>query len=83
MEQQDSAIPKFRSDGYLPEGLYLVSEAEVMFRFGSSSGRRRRMVLRIRRWVELARLIGGLRLLIVSCTREADGRRKGLVEVKL
>jgi hypothetical protein len=64
MEPQDSTIPKFRADGYLPEGLYLASKTEVMFRFGSSSRRRRRLVLRIRRWIELARLIGGLRLLI-------------------
>lgn len=46
------------------KGLYLASKTEVMFRFGSSSRRRRRLVLRIRRWIELARLIGGLRLLI-------------------
>jgi hypothetical protein len=148
MEPQDSTIPKFCADGYLPEGLYLASKTEVMFRFGSSSRRRRRLVIRIRRWIELARLIGGLRLLIdgsfvtakaepddidavillppdfqhqieqgieaaleleemiltrrpeeifaaedetdwnewiefFSRTREADGRRKGLVEVKL
>jgi hypothetical protein len=148
MEPQDSTIPKFRADGYLPEGLSLASKTEVMFRFGSLSRRRRRLVLRIRRWIELARLIGGLRLLIdgsfvtakaepddidavillppgfqhqieqgieaaleleemiltrrpeeifaaedetdwnewiefFSRTREADGRRKGLVEVKL
>ena len=64
MEPHDSTIPKFCADGYLPEGLYLASKTEVMFRFGSSSRRRRRLVLRIRRWIELARLIGGLRLLI-------------------
>ena len=46
MEPQDSTIPKFRADGYLPEGLYLSSEAEVMFRFGSSSWRRRRLVFK-------------------------------------
>jgi len=141
-------IPKFRADGYLPEGLYMASEAEVMFRLASSSPRRRRLALRIRRWIELARLIGGIRLMIdgsfvtakaepddidavillppdfqhqiekgiepaleleemiqtcrpeeifaaedeidwnewfefFSRTREADGRRKGLLEVKL
>ncbi len=148
MEPQDSTIPKFRADGYLPEGLYMTSEAEVIFRFGSSSRRRRRLALRFRRWTELARVVGGLRLLIdgsfvtakaepddidavillpadfqhqieqgieaaleleemiltrrpeeifaaedetdwndwiafFARTREADGRRKGLVEVKL
>ena len=64
MEPQDSTIPNFRADGYLPEGLHLASKTEVMFRFGSSSRRRRRLVLRIRRWIGLAQLIGCLRLLI-------------------
>ena len=65
MKPQDSTIPEFRFDGYLPEGVCLASEAEIMFRFGSSSRRRRRLAtLRLRRWVELARLVGGLRLLI-------------------
>jgi hypothetical protein len=50
-------IPAFRSDGYLPEGLHVASEAEVTFRFGSSSARRRRLVIRLRRWLELARQI--------------------------
>jgi hypothetical protein len=148
MEAQDSTIPKFRTDGYLPEGLYFASETEVLFRFGSSNRRRRLLALRLRRWIELARLVGAIRLLIdgsfvtakpephdidsviflpsdfknqvaqgieaaivlenmiltrrpeeifaaeddidwndwiefFSRTREADGRRKGLVEVKL
>ena len=59
-----STIPEFRADGYLPEGLYLCSEAEIMFRFGSSSPQRRRLALRIRRWIELARMLSALRLLI-------------------
>ncbi len=148
MESQDLTIPKIRADGYLPEGLYLASESEIIFRFGSSTRRRRLLTLRLRYWIELARLIGGKRLLIdgsfvmakaephdidsvillpsdfqhqieqgfeaaleledmiltrrpeeifaaeddtdwnawvdfFSRTREADGRRKGLVEVKL
>jgi hypothetical protein len=56
--KQDSStftIPPFRSDGYLPEGVYVCSEAEVLFRFGSSNRRRRRLVLRLRRWLELGR----------------------------
>ena len=57
-------IPPFRADGYLPEGLHLASEAEVTFRFGSTGSRRRRLVLRLRRWVELARQVGAQRLLI-------------------
>ncbi len=148
MELQDSTIPKFRADDYLPEGLYLASEDEIVFRFSSSTRRRRLLTLRLRRWIKLIRRVGGQRLLIdgsfvtakteprdidvvillppdfqlqieqgieaaleledmiltrrpeeifaaedetdwdewiefFSRTREADGRRKGLVEVKL
>jgi hypothetical protein len=57
-------IPPFRADGYLPEGLYLTSEADVTFCFGSSTQRRRRLVLRLRRWVALARAVKASRLLI-------------------
>jgi len=66
MEQKPltSNIPPFRPDGYLPEGVYVCSEAEVTFRFGSSSRRRRRLVLRLRRWVELGRQVGAKRLLV-------------------
>lgn len=64
MSPPDSRIPQFRADGYLPEGLYQATEAETLFRFGSSTRRRRRLALRLRRWVELARQIGGQRLLI-------------------
>lgn len=64
MEPQDSAIPAFRADGYLPEGLYPASEAEVLFRFGTASPRRRRLTLRLRRWIELARQVGARRLLV-------------------
>ena len=39
-------IPAFRSDGYLPEGLHPADEAEITFRFGSATPRRRRLVLR-------------------------------------
>lgn len=66
MEQDlsPSTIPPFRPDGYLPEGVYVCSEAEVLFRFGSSSRRRRRLVLRLRRWIELGRQVGAQRLLV-------------------
>jgi hypothetical protein len=57
-------IPAFRPDGYLPEGVHLASEAETTFRFGSTSQRRRRLALRVRRWMELARAVGATRLLI-------------------
>jgi hypothetical protein len=64
MEQDasSSSIPPFRTDGYLPEGVHECSEAEVVFRFGSAS--RRRLVLWLRRWIELGRQIGAQRLLV-------------------
>ena len=66
MEQDlsTSPIPPFRPDGYLPEGVYVCSEAEVIFRFGSASRRRRRLILRLRRWVALARQVRATRLLV-------------------
>lgn len=57
-------IPAFRPDGYLPEGLHSASEAEVPFRFGSATPRRRRLILRLRRWVSLAGAVGVRRFLI-------------------
>jgi hypothetical protein len=59
-----SPIPPFRPDGYLPEGVHRCLEADVMFRFGSSSRRRRRLALRLRRWIELGRQVGAKRLLV-------------------
>ena len=59
-----SAIPPFRSDGYLPEGVHQATEAEVTFRFGTQSRRRRRLALRLRRWIELGRAIRARRLLV-------------------
>lgn len=64
MDPHDLRIPQLRADGYLPEGLYLASEAEVLFRFGSPTRRRIRLALRLRLWVELARQVGGRQLLI-------------------
>lgn len=63
MAARESEIPDFRQDGYLPDGLYLASEAEVLFRFGASNRRRRRLAVRLRRWIELARGVGASRLL--------------------
>ncbi len=64
MEFQSLAIPKFRADDYLPEGLHPASESEIIFRFGSPTKQRRRLTLRLRRWIELTRLVGGLRMMI-------------------
>lgn len=57
-------IPPLRLDGYLPEGLHSATLAEATFRFGSSTPRRRRLALRMRRWIELAREVKARRLLI-------------------
>lgn len=57
-------IPAFRADGYLPEGVHLASEAEVTFRFGPGAARRKRLVVQLRRWIELARQINARRLLV-------------------
>lgn len=57
-------VPAFRPDGYLPEGLHLASEADVTFRIGSSTHRRRRLAMRLRRWIELSRQVGARRLLV-------------------
>jgi hypothetical protein len=59
-----STIPAFRPDGYLPDGVHLASEAEVLFRFGASTPRRRRLALQLRRWIQLARAVAGRRLLV-------------------
>ena len=64
MVSHEHRIPEFRPDGYLPEGLFPASIAEVTFRFGSSNRKRRVLVHRVRRWVELARQIRARRLLI-------------------
>ena len=57
-------IPPFRPDGYLPEGIHVCSEADVTFRFGSQSRKRRRLIVRLRRWIELGRLVGAKRLVV-------------------
>jgi hypothetical protein len=59
-----SKIPSFRPDGYLPEGMFLATEAEVTFRFGSANRIRRRLILRVRRWIELAREVRAPRFFI-------------------
>lgn len=57
-------IPSFRDDGYLPEGLHLATEAEVTFRFGAANPHRRRFALRLRNWLELARMTHARRFLV-------------------
>ncbi len=57
-------IPEFRDDGFLPEGLHKALESEVLFRFGTSTRQRKRLAIRLRRWIELARAINAIRLLV-------------------
>ena len=57
-------IPDFRPDGYLPEGIHDASEADVTFRFGLSTTRRRRQIFRLRRWLQLARATRARRFLL-------------------
>jgi len=64
MEHAEHRIPAFRPDGYLPEGMHLASEAEVTFRFGTENRRRRQLILRVRRWIQLSRKIQASRLFI-------------------
>ena len=44
--------------------MHVCSEADVISRFGSSSRHRRRLALRLRRWIELGRQVGAKRLLV-------------------
>lgn len=60
----NAGIPPFRADGYLPEGVHPCSDAEVLFRFGTSNRRRRRLAIRLRRWIELGRKVAARRLLV-------------------
>lgn len=57
-------IPDFRDDGYLPDGVHFATESEVTFRFGISTVQRRRLTLRLRRWLELARLVDAKRFFV-------------------
>jgi hypothetical protein len=57
-------IPPYRPDGYLPEGVHVCGEAEAVFRFGGGSRWRRKLIVRLRRWVELAGRVGARRLLL-------------------
>ena len=63
-ESQTSTIPPFRPDGYLPGGIHRCSQTDAIFRFGSSNRRRRRLVLRLRRWITLGQQVGAQRLLV-------------------
>ena len=73
LQGKESTIPPFRPDGYLPEGVYRASESDTSFRFGTSTQQRRRLVLRVRHWIESARNIGAAGLLIDGSFVTAKG----------
>jgi hypothetical protein len=64
MGTSESPIPQFRADGYLPEGVFLATESDVLFRFGAPTRRRRILALRVKRWLELVRQTGARRFLV-------------------
>jgi hypothetical protein len=57
-------LPAFRPDGYLPDGVHRCQAVEAVFRFGSVNARRRRLAIRLHRWVHLARQVHARRLLL-------------------
>ena len=57
-------IPDFRDDGYLPEGLHAATGAEIIFRFGTDTPRRKRLAIRLRRWIELSRAVSAKRFFV-------------------
>ena len=61
---ESEGIPPFRPDGYLPEGVHRCHPAEAVFRFGSGNLRRRRLAIRLQRWIDLARQVSARRLLV-------------------
>ena len=58
------AIPVFREDGFLPEGVHFAEMEEVRERFGLATPRRRELMERVENWIELARLVRARRLLL-------------------
>jgi hypothetical protein len=57
-------IPAFLEDGYLPAGLHVAGEVDVIVRFGSATLKRRLLALRLMRWIELGRQVGAKRLFV-------------------
>jgi hypothetical protein len=76
-------IPCFRDDGYLPEGIHRGTEAEVTFRFGTGSRQRKRLIVRLRRWIELGRAVGAQRLLVDGSFVTSKGEPEDIDAVML
>ncbi len=60
-------IPEFRRDGYLPTGMHLAPEREVLIRLGEGSLRRQFLMRRVTEWISLLRGSGGHRLFLNGC----------------
>ena len=58
------ALPEFQLDGFLPAGIHLCNEPELIQRFGTSNLIRRRLGLRVQTWLALARAIRAKRFLV-------------------
>ena len=57
-------LPDFQADGYLPPGVHLCDEPEIIQRFGIGNLARRRLGLRVQTWLAMARAIHAKRFLI-------------------
>lgn len=57
-------IPDLQDDGYLPVGVHLASTSEIIDRFGTTTPIRRRLALRLTRWIDLCRDVQARRMLV-------------------
>jgi hypothetical protein len=57
-------IPELRPDGYLPEGLFFATEAEVETAFGTVNVRRQTLMRRLSYFLQLARAAGTLHFFV-------------------
>ena len=64
MVSQNRPIPELRPDGYLPEGLFVATEAEVEAAFGTVNVRRQTLMRRLSYFLQLARAAGALRFFV-------------------
>ena len=71
-------IPGFRDDGYLPEGLHLATEAEVISRFGRITEWRERLAARLQRWIALSRAVAAQRLFVDGSFVTAEPQPKDI-----
>jgi hypothetical protein len=58
-------LPEFNQDGNLPEGIYQVTETEVLRRFASSSARRKWLGEKFQELVSVAKATGYLQRVIL------------------